>query len=272
MAEQSSSEKLAELREGSTACTQRWPDLQAGLMFFSNTYNPGQMSHFGTLSVSLRIPFHSTINASGFMMQTPRDSWPFFSYAACYQEITNDAGGCQGIIITDGETSGLVELLAKHSVASPLRHTDRFLHICMFPLSLLEDHTDKVSHGFRQLSARIFQIENTLTEMHGNTDPSAFGSLLKELHECNTSYHVLCQRRYFQDQLATALGDFLRHREMNESLIRMNNSTAQLLVEHLEMLQRRSASHDSTIATIPKRLKQQSQAVSGTRVVQLTFE
>jgi len=200
-------------------------------------------------------------------MQTPRDSWPFFSFVACYQEVTNDVGGCQGINITDGETSNVVELLAKHEIASLLSCTDRFLHICIFPLSFLEDHTDKVSHGFRQLSSNVLQIENALTEVHGNSDPSAFGSLLKELHVCNTSYHVLCQRRHFQDQLATALGEFLGHREIKESLIRTNNSAAQLLVERLEILQRRSASHESIIATIPKRLKQQSQAVSGTTVL-----
>jgi len=197
------------------------------------------------------------------MFQTPRDDWPFFSFSSCYDGRGEKAGGIRAITILSPDAYDVLQLLREHNTSSLIQWEDEYLHVIIPPLAFLSSHIHRVSTAFRSHSAEMSQIEKALSGISsGSLEREHLTQMLDQLNHCNTMYHPVCDRWYFQGRLIQALEEFLEHRNSKTSRIRIDDTAATILAEHLTELKRRSSSHEHDVRSIPKRVKKLNSTVS----------
>jgi hypothetical protein len=200
---------------------------------------------------------------TGFMLRTPRDDWPFFSFAGCYDGKSDDVGGLRATSIISEGFDGMLGLLEEHKSHALIKWEDATLHVVVIPLAYLDNHIQRVAKAFRGLSAEITRIEKALGDISvGSAGWDQFKKLFDQLNHCNAMYRPICDRWYFQGRYIKALEDFLEYRNTKNSRLRLDDTAATALVEHLEVLKRRHAAHDHDVQMMPKRLKQQNNMVT----------
>jgi len=201
----------------------------------------------------------------GFILQTPNDGGPFCSLVISeYQPNNSKVSSCGGLYIADKEYD-LDELLQTYSLPVSLGNSDsvcRFHAMSMvLPMKIFRTHTEATRKQLEDLAKLITQTELRIAsgQVDENTEKDN-----KSLNSMNL-HHMRIHRRWnFERELGASILQYFDIAVARENGKRKDTLKAIIkpMRSQVERQARYSLALKYDMDTIPKRIRNQSKAVS----------